>query len=676
VTLTGRKDAVPAETGGLIVAGRDAYTAGGDLTVNNFYRAADAEVQDLDVISAPLVVGDVPQQPQGFQPRAGLLSRLEAPGPPGVSVGVVTGIRGGGKTQLAAAVAREKLALGWRLVAWVDAESADSLAAGLANVADAAGLPVRDGEAGLAVRHWLEADGARCLLVFDNAADIDGLRPFVPVGGAAHVLITSSNTVSSVLGTTVPVGVFEMGEALAFLAARTGLADEVGARELAEELGCLPLGLAQAAGLIAVQRLTYGVYLGRLRSTPVSDYLGRVRGDAYPYRLAEAIGLSLESVDAADPAGGSAVVMGMVALLSEGGMSRRVLHAAASAGKGGISAAAMDEALGRLAEASLAGFSEDGSAVSAHRLVMRVVREWLIADGLLPVVASAAVFVLRRFADALGEAWRDPAGVRELAVHSAALSGHLAQHLAAVGTQTSAELMDVRLQSLFLLMNLGDSAAQAVTTGERLVADSEMLYGHGHPSTLTARNNLALAYQHAGQLPRAIALMEGSLGDNVRVSGPDSRRTLTLSSNLGLAYKAAGRLQDAIAAFERAATGFAATEGIDHPDTISAVNNVALAYKDAGRTGEALPLMEAVAAARERIQGPAASRYADRKEQSRPPPPRIRRPGGRCDPDHGRHPHRTGASSGPGPPVDPDGPQQSCSRVQLRRPGRQSDPAV
>ena len=31
--MTGRKDAVPAETGGLIVAGRDAYTAGGDLTV-------------------------------------------------------------------------------------------------------------------------------------------------------------------------------------------------------------------------------------------------------------------------------------------------------------------------------------------------------------------------------------------------------------------------------------------------------------------------------------------------------------------------------------------------------------------------------------------------------------------------------------------------------------------
>jgi hypothetical protein len=237
-------------------------------------------------IPAVVATGDIPQEPLGFQPRADLLAALDVPGP-GSRVRVVhalTGMRGVGKTHLAAAYARAKLAEGWRLVAWVNAEDAGGVLAGLAEVAAALGLPgVGNAQAaGPAVLHRLEAGGQRCLLVFDNATNPELLRPFLPAAGDARVIITSYQQSMANLGAGVPVDVFSEPEALAFLAARTGQADATGAQALAEVLGFLPLALAQAAAVIADQRLGYGTYLERLRSIPVDELLRPVSAGQYP----------------------------------------------------------------------------------------------------------------------------------------------------------------------------------------------------------------------------------------------------------------------------------------------------------------------------------------------------------------------------------------------------------
>ena len=69
------------------------------------------------------------------------------------------------------------------------------------------------------------------------------------------MVITSTRRPAAGLGTGVPVDVFTVAEATGFLAVRSGLADEAGALELAQELGFLPLGPAQAAALIAREHL-------------------------------------------------------------------------------------------------------------------------------------------------------------------------------------------------------------------------------------------------------------------------------------------------------------------------------------------------------------------------------------------------------------------------------------
>jgi hypothetical protein len=455
-------------------ARRDANVAGRDLTINHY---AGAGAGERAAGEGPVRAGDVPGQPPGFQPREGLLAALDASGP-GVSVVyAVTGMRGVGKTQLAAAYARAKLAAGWRLVAWVNAEDPAGLAGGLTAVAEAAGLAVQGGDPGLAVRHRLETSGERCLVVFDNATDPDLLRPYLPTAGLARVLITSNRQSLAELGTSVGVEVFTPAEAAAFLADRTGLADADGAGELAGELGFLPLGLAQAVAVIRGQRLTYATYLDRLQALPVASYLIRRDGQPYPHGVAEAVLLSLQAVQDGDRTGACAGVMELMCVLSAAGVRRELLHAAGQVGAlgsetGSTPAAVVDEALGQLADASLVGFTADDSVV-AHRLVMRVARERLAEEDELPVVLGGAVRVLESMADRIGQAWRDPAGVHELAGQVSAATANAASYPDAVAGQVVAALLKLRLRSVYLLNELGDGTGLATAAAEPLTVDCE-----------------------------------------------------------------------------------------------------------------------------------------------------------------------------------------------------------
>ena len=583
-----------------------------------------AAADDQTVVLAPLtwgaandqvLVGNIPRLPPGFQPRPDLLAELTRAAA-GVSVvHATTWAPGVGKTQLAAAYARAKRAAGWRLVAWIDAQNAKSLLAGLAVVADAAGL--RNGsswrdtaEAGLAVRDRLEADGDRCLIVFDNASDPDVLRPFVPTTGAARVLITSNQQSMADLGTSVKVNVFTPEEALAFLAGRIGLADDSEAAPVAAELRYLPLALAQAAATIAGEHLACGTYLERLRELAARQYLIQGQGQPYPYGVAEAVLLSLDAVRAGNQGGLCAGVMELMAVLSATGVPRDLLHAAGRAGvlvrrwhRSRVSAPAVDGALVQLADRSLLTFTVDGQVVIAHRLVRQVVRDGLVRRGRLAAAYRAAAFVLDTRAGVLDGA-PDRMAARDILEQVTALVENATGPAAEADDELARIMLPLRLWALYHLDELGDNAPQAVAAGEPLAADFERILGPDHPDTLGSRNNLAAAYQAAGRVGAAIPLFEQVLAARERLLGPDHPDTLGARNNLAAAYQAAGRVGAAIPLFEQV---LAARERLLGPDRLSTVNsrgNLAAAYQAAGRVGAAIPLFEQVLAARERLLGP------------------------------------------------------------------------
>lgn len=550
-------------------------------------EAQAAEPLEQEGVSNQVVVGNIPARGSGFLPRPRLLALLNRDDS---GVSVLSGGEGVGKTDLAAAYARAKLAAGWRLVVWINARDRGSLQAGLAAVADAAGVAdsgsrQRTADAGLAVRQWLEADGDRRLLVFDDAEDPDLLRPFVPAAGAVRVLITGARQSLADLGTSVPVDVLSVGEALALLDGRTGLADAAGVGAVAAELGYLPLALDQAAAVIAGQNMGYRAYLGRLQLAHVDENPMHQQEEPYPQGAAEAVLLALETVRSADEVGLGTALLEVMSVLSPAGVRLESLRAAAQAGalvSGGHPAAEamVDQALAGLAERSLVTFSLDSGAVIMHRLVARVVRAGLARRQRLAAVCREAASVLVTEAEALAGA-NDRAAVRDIVRQMTALLDKAPVAAGEADEELARVLLRLRFLALYYLIELGDNPPQAIALGESLTADLERTRGPDHPDTVNVRNKLAAAYRDAGRAAYAIPLVQQTLTARERLLGTDHPSTLAARNNLASVYQAAGRSAEAIPLFEENVAACERLLGSDHPKTLASRHKLALAAQEA-----------------------------------------------------------------------------------------------
>ena len=508
---------------------------------------------------------------------------------------VLTGMRGSGKTQLAAAVAAKCEEESWPLVAWIHAASRTELVTDLYELALRADIDApKDVPPETIVRRFLDqlrsAEAADSLFVFDNVENLDDLRNLTPEGNGVRALITTTRRLdwNSFGWSPLPVGVFEREQSIALLCERTGETHRDAANQIAEALGDLPVAVTQAAATAKWGGYTLSDYLDRLSNHPLESSISRLEGDDYP----EAVGVALfmayeqaiEQIVTTYPQQEKIAIslLDTLSLLAASGVPTHWLL------KLHEDSDAVRDTLSFLKRSSILQESADGDKTIIHRLQGQVYRETYLNSQkkFCEARTRATQLLIVIDVDRLENFEQQQQETRNLVEQiSTATSQDYSRPLF-----SNPDFATLLATTLWNATDLG-MPQLALTLSESVTQAGEAL-GPGHPDALASRNNLAGAYREAGRLDEAIALFEQTLEDRTRMLGPDHPSTLTSRNNLASAYQDAGRLDEAITLHKQTLEDRTRILGPHHPDTLASRNNLAGAYHNADRLQEAIALFE------------------------------------------------------------------------------------
>ena len=519
---------------------------------------------------------------------------------------VLTGMRGSGKTQLAAAVAARCEEEGWPLVTWIHAASRKEILAGLYEFALRIGIDApKNIPLEVIVRRLLDrlrsAEAANRLFVFDNVENPDDLRDLIPEGAGVRALITTTGHLDGdgPGWLRLTVGAFEREQSIALLCEHTGDTQREAADRIADALGDMPVAITQAAATAQQGGYALSGYLNRLSHHPLESRMSRLDGANYPDAVGIALAMAyeqvLEKLRTKHPRQERIAVslLDTLSLLAASGVPTHWLL------RLDADSDAVRDTLSVLKSASVIQESSDGTKTIIHRLQGHVHRETYLNDQKkLGEARECATSVLSGIdVDRLdnGEQRRDE-------------THHLIEQFLSVTSQDySQSLFSEPQVSSKLAETLHDATSLGMSQPALCLTDSVTracdALGPHHPDTLASRNNLAGTYRDAGRLDKAIALYEQTLEDSIRILGPDHPDTLTARNNLAGAYRASGRLEEAITLYEQVFSGRRRVLGPDHRSTLTARDNLADTYWEAGRLDEAITLKKQILADAMRIMG-------------------------------------------------------------------------
>ena len=519
---------------------------------------------------------------------------------------VLTGMRGSGKTQLAATVAARCEEEGWPLVAWIHAASRKEIIVDLYEFALRIGIDApKNIPLEVIVQRLLDqlrsAEAADRLFVFDNVENPGDLRDLIPEGTGVRTLITTTRHLDwdgqGWLRCTVDA--FDREQSITLLCERTGDTHREAADRIADALGDLPVAITQAAATAQQGGYALSDYLDRLSNHPLESSMSRLEGANYP----DAVGIALlmayeqvlEQLRTKHPQQERIAVslLDALSLLAASGVPSHWLLAL-----DGDSDAVRDT-LCFLKSAAIFQESSDGDKTIIHWLQGHVYRETYLNDQKKLGQARTCAATLLSGIDV--DRLENPEQRR----HE---THHLIEQLLSVTSQdyshslfSEPQVSSKLAETLHYAASLGMSQLALCLTDSVTQACDAL--GPHHPDTLASRNSLASACRDAGRLDKAIALYEQNLEDSIRVLGTDHPSTLASRLNLAGAYRASGRLDEAVTLYEQVFSGRSRVLGPDDHSTLTARDELADTYWEAGRLDEAITLYKQILDDALRIMG-------------------------------------------------------------------------
>jgi tetratricopeptide (TPR) repeat protein len=118
-----------------------------------------------------------------------------------------------------------------------------------------------------------------CLIVFDNLEDLASIQPYLPLHTAhPHLLATSRTEQPGFV--PVPLDVLDVNQSLNLLISEAGRSpvgeeEQKAAKEIAEDLGGLPLALEMAGAFLLYRRVQWQQYRNLLKSNPKEALRGK-----------------------------------------------------------------------------------------------------------------------------------------------------------------------------------------------------------------------------------------------------------------------------------------------------------------------------------------------------------------------------------------------------------------